>query len=329
MGQHSAPHRVSKASPDRPGEPDRPFESWAEDFINANPPPSLPMGGGMSSPSKHALVLTRIADSFPVQLLPGMLLVKSTHRNHGLTCIGQDHLLVHGGAQASIMDDGVFMDMDQDSPKETDIPLPDIQFVYGSPKHTPVQPLALDTERSPGSLSPYASPTAAIGIPGYVFPQAGPSLLMTPLLTASSFSVPFSAGLASGIGPPLSRAGSSLGPSNETPYEDLLEEGYPGNSPTAIERRAVLRGVIVNETAQVPNAARDIMKLADVRKLTDEGLEDAFPSWRKKSTNITLYCAWAGCTHYCSRPDRLKTHVFIHIGFKPFPCDRSCGDPHW
>jgi hypothetical protein len=108
-----------------------------------------------------------------------------------------------------------------------------------------------------------------------------------------------------------------------------LNQGYPGNSPTALERREVLRRTIANEIAQQATNPRDIKKLADVRKATDVIPEDGLPSSGKKTAGFVLYCVWFECNHNCSRPDRFKTHLFTHLNFKPFPCDRSCGDPHW
>ena len=123
--------------------------------------------------------------------------------------------------------------------------------------------------------------------------------------------------------------GRSQAPSVDIPYGELLNQGYPGNSPTAFERRVVLRRIIANEIAQLPSAAHDVKKLANIREVTDVIPEDLlFSSWKKGATFV-LQCAWVECNHCSSRPGSLKTHVYTHINFKPFPCDQSCGDPNW
>ena len=115
----------------------------------------------------------------------------------------------------------------------------------------------------------------------------------------------------------------------QSAYDELLELGYPGNSVTAHARRAVLRRIIANERAQLPTVARDIKRLAVIKRVRDVIPEDYLPASRKKTTTFILRCTWAYCNYSCTRPDRLKTHVFTHIDFRPFPCDKSCGDPHW
>ena len=215
-------------------------------------------------------------------------------------------------------------------------PSPDVQYFNGPQQSAPVQHLTIDTKdlvmASPGLFSPpMPGPgTNAIPIPSYISP-GDPSLLMTPLLTPSSYSSPMSPGFSfEGPSPrsPFGLRGSSQAPSVDTSYDERLNQGYPGNSPTAVERRDILRRTIANEIAQLPSTARDIKKLANIRRATDIIPEDLSSSG-KKTTTFVLQCAWVDCNHCCSRPDRLKTHVYTHIHFKPFPCDQSCGEPHW
>ena len=207
-------------------------------------------------------------------------------------------------------------------------PPSDVQNSHESPQ---IGPVAVDPKEllmnSPESFPPHIPVTTVIPIPSPMSPRDS-SLLVTPSLSPS-FSLPFSLSSASEGESPLSLLDfrrSSLGPCVETDIEDLLEQGYPGNSPLALERREVLRRAMFNETAQLPTGAREIKRLANVRKTTEVTPDDVSGM---KSASSVLHCTWAECTHSCNRPDRLKTHVFTHIGFKPFPCDRSCGDPHW
>ena len=214
-------------------------------------------------------------------------------------------------------------------------PSPDAQHFHGPQQSAPVQHLTIDTKdlvmASPGPFSPPmpGSGTNAIPIPSYISP-GDPSLSMAPLLTPLSYSFSMPAGLSSeGAAPrsPFGLRGSPQAPSVDTSYDERLNQGYPGNSPTAVERRDILRRTIANEIAQLPSSARDIKKLANIRRVTD--IPEDLPSSWKKTTAFVLECAWVDCNHCCSRPDRLKTHVDTHIQFKPFPCDQSCGEPNW
>ena len=129
---------------------------------------------------------------------------------------------------------------------------------------------------------------------------------------------------------PFGLQGSSQAPLIDTSsYDEILNQGYPGDSVLARERRDILRRTIIHEVAQLPISARELKRLADIRKVTDDIPEDVIPSSGKKTASTVLQCAWVGCDHVCNRPDRLKTHVYTHIAFKPFPCDGRCGDPHW
>ena len=91
----------------------------------------------------------------------------------------------------------------------------------------------------------------------------------------------------------------------------------------ALERWAVLRRAIFNETNQLPTCTREIKKPTDIQRLTVGISEDALPSSRKKPATFTLQCAWAESNRYCSRPDRLRTHVLTHVGFKPSPATET------
>ena len=210
---------------------------------------------------------------------------------------------------------------------------PNVQLFEGSPQNAPGQRPTIDTALLSTPVEPFSpfSPTAAVEIPGN-FSQGDPSSLPTPSLASTSFPFSFSPSFVSeGASPhsPLDRRRSSVGSPIDDAREGLLEQGYPGNSPIALQRREILRRTIFNETSQLPTVARDIKKLADVQRYTDDAPDDALPSSGKKPGSCVLQCAWAGCNHLSSRPDRLKTHIFTHIGFKPFPCDRTCGDPNW
>ena len=150
-----------------------------------------------------------------------------------------------------------------------------------------------------------------------------------------SFSVFLVASLASEGASPLSLLGlrgSPLSPCGKASLERPLKQGCPDDSPIALERCTVLRDAIFNEffneTDQLPTRTREIKKLADTQRFTYDIPKGALPSSGKKPATLTLPCAWAECNYCCSRPDRLKTHFFDHTGFKPFPCDRRCGDPH-
>jgi len=79
----------------------------------------------------------------------------------------------------------------------------------------------------------------------------------------------------------------------------------------ALERCAVLRRAIFIETNQLPTCAREIKKLTDIQRFTDDIPEDALPSSGKKPATLTLQCAWAECDGCCSRPDRLKTQGVV------------------
>lgn len=218
-------------------------------------------------------------------------------------------------------------------------PPPDVRPFDESPQNAPVQQLAIDTAllTSPLEAFPPPTPTIAVDIPSNVSQGGPPSLgtpssLGTPISALSPFPFSFPGSLSSeGAFPqsPLDLRRGSLRPSDEATHEGLMEQGYPGDSPIARERREILRRLVVNETRQLPTHPRDIKKLACIHKSTDDVPDDAQPSSGKKSGSSMLHCLWAGCPHSSPRPDRLKTHVFTHIGFKPFLCDRSCGEPHW
>jgi len=229
----------------------------------------------------------------------------------------EGYLLGLEGAQASMMDEDT-SGFGQDWPTQ-----PYVQY-FGGSIDTGLLMDPLD------SFSPFIPTTDASPIPS----QGDPSLLLTPSLTPSSFPFSFAASLASEGASPLSPLGLQdrpLSPFGEVSIECLLKQGYPGDSPIALERCRVLRNAMFNETNQLPTCAREIKKLADIQRLTDDVSEDTLPlsTFGKKPATLILQCAWAECKHSRTRPDRLKTHVFTHIGFKPFPCDRTCGDLHW
>ena len=200
----------------------------------------------------------------------------------------------------TIWDDEDLFPLTQDWLTDVVNPPPDLQSFGGSPRDAPARQ---HTELLMSPLETPFPPTAAVLVPNY----------------------------ASGASPlsPFRPEPSSLGPSAETAYKDLLEQGYPDDSPIARERRLILHRIILYEMAQLPTSARDIKKLADIHRPTDGVPDDTLPLSREYSRAPILQCAWAGCCHSCVRPDRLKTHLFTHIWFKPFPCDKSCGDPYW
>lgn len=35
------------------------------------------------------------------------------------------------------------------------------------------------------------------------------------------------------------------------------------------------------------------------------------------------------CTYAINRPDRAITHVRAHLGLKPYPCEKECGNQNW
>ena len=143
-----------------------------------------------------------------------------------------------------------------------------------------------------------------------------------------SFSCSLAASLASeGVSPrsPLGLRGSPLSPCGKASLERPLKQGYHGDSPIALEQCTVLRRAI-SKTTHCPLAPA-IKKLAEIQRLTYDIPEDALLSSGKKTATLTLPCAWAESNYCCSRSDRLKTHVFAHIGFKPVSCDRRRGAP--
>ena len=239
---------------------------------------------------------------------------------------------IWGTHHALMMDEDLFL-LGQDW--FTDNPPPDGQSFDSSPRNAPARQHTIDTAMLVSPLESLSSflPKAAVLVSARQH-TINTALLLSPLESLSP-SLPKAAVLVSnsaqGASPysPFGPGPRSLGPSVDTAYKDQLMQGYPGDSPIARERRAILSRTILNEMAQVPTSAHNIKKLADIHRPTDEVPDDALPSSGKKSGTLALRCAWAACDHYCARPDRLKTHVFTHIGFKPFPCDRSCGDPHW
>ena len=117
------------------------------------------------------------------------------------------------------------------------------------------------------------------------------------------------------------------GAREEAFFERLLKQGYPGDSHIALERCAVLRRAIFNETNQLSTCAREIKKPTDIQRLAHDILVDALPSSGKKPATLALQCAWAECNDCCSRADRVETHVFTHIGFKPFPATETVAMP--
>ena len=208
------------------------------------------------------------------------------------------------------------------------------QHFHEPQQSAPVQPLTIDTKdlvmASPRPFSPPMPDTNAIPTPSYI-PPGDSSLSKAALSTPLPFLFSTSAGLSFEGAFPRSPFGLRDGPKApfvDNSYEELLNQGYPGNSPTAVERRDILRRTIANEIAELPSSARDIKKLANIRTPTDIIPED-LSSPGKKTSTFVLQCAWVNCNHCCSRPDRLKTHVYTHIQFKPFPCDQSCGEPNW
>ena len=96
----------------------------------------------------------------------------------------------------------------------------------------------------------------------------------------------------------------------------------------ALKWCAVLRRAIFNQTNQLPTCAREIKKPTDIQRLTDDIPEDALPSSGKKPAILTLPFSMPGPNATIVTVN-LTAHVFTHTGFKPFPCDRSCGDLHW
>jgi hypothetical protein len=161
------------------------------------------------------------------------------------------------------------------------------------------------------ALESYLSTTATVPNPTNVSP-GDPSSLVTPSVLSSLSS---SAGHASELASPLyPLVDSPLGALGDIP-DHVFETGYPDGIPHAVERRDILRRLIFREATGQQICTRDVKKLAN-----------DFPA---DPNGKRLHCAWTGCTHACSRPDRFKTHVFTHIKFKPFPCDRTCGEPHW
>ena len=168
--------------------------------------------------------------------------------------------------------------------------------ITGSPfqlsQHSTIDSKELTGPSLPVIPSPVAfSPFTSSPIPSEISQES--LSLSTPSLTTSPF--------------------SSLVPCGN-PYEGLLKQGYPGDSPIALERRDILLRMIANSSYI---SAREVERLAD---LVPAG---APPSRR------SLQCAWTGCTSRLNRAERLKAHVLTHIGFRPFICDRSCGDPEW
>jgi len=76
--------------------------------------------------------------------------------------------------------------------------------------------------------------------------------LLTPSLASSSFPFSIFAGLSpEGASPlsPFNLRGSPQVPCVNTFYDELIKQGYPGNSLIALERREVLRRTIANEIA--------------------------------------------------------------------------------
>ena len=274
---------------------------------------------GMSPPPDQTL---------PMSCVPRTS-VSCHNYDHVLTCTCPGYPLVE--APVSMMDEDLFSLEEE----WRDGPTLDVQYFDAPQQSAPVQHLTIDTKdlmmASPETFSPPMPVTTSIPIPGYLSP-GDLSSMMTPSLTSSSFPFSPSAGLSpEGASPysPFDLRGSPQAPCGNTAYDELLNQGYPGSSPIARERREVLRRTISNEIAQQPTNARDIKKLADVRRVTDIIPEDGLPSSAKKTAAFVLQCAWVNCNHYCNRPDRFKTHLFTHIQLKPFPCDKSCGDPHW
>ena len=245
---------------------------------------------------------------------------------------GPAHLLNYGTVEAFVTDQIFPLDTEEWWPEAFN-QLSNVQSFDESPQNAPGQRPTIDTALlSPlvEEFSPF-SPSAAVEIPSNVS-QGDPSSLTTPSLASTSFPFSFSPGFVSeGASPhsPLDRRRSSVGSPVDIAREGLLEQGYPGDTPIAVQRREILRRTIFNETAQLPTVARDIKRLANVQKYTGDAPDDGLASSGKKPGSFVLHCAWAGCDHLSSRPDRLKTHIFTHIGFKPFPCDRTCGDSNW
>jgi len=117
--------------------------------------------------------------------------------------------------------------------------------------------------------------------------------------------------------------GDPLSACGEASFEPLLKQGYSGDSPVALERCAVRTPP--RETNQLPDLRpRD----QEARRHPDDILEDALPSSGKKPATLTLpFCVPAPNSTIVAV--NLTAHVFTHTGFKPFPCDKSCGDLHW
>ena len=65
----------------------------------------------------------------------------------------------------------------------------------------------------------------------------------------------------------------------------MLNQGYPGGLLLARERRNILRRMITHEIAQQRISARDIKRLADIRKVTDDIPEDDPPSSGRKTAS--------------------------------------------
>jgi len=213
--------------------------------------------------------------------------------------------------------------------------LPDVQYFDASQRSAPVQYLTINTkDLMMASPEPFSTPMpvmTSIPIPSHLSP-GDPSLMIPPSSRSSSFPFSISAGLSpegASSHSPLDLRGSPQVPRVNTSYDELLNQGYPGSSLIALERREVLRRTIANEIAQQTTCARDLKKLAAIRRVTDTVPEDGLLSSRQQTPALVLWCTWVDCDHYYSRPDHFKTHLFTHIGFKPFSCDRSCGDPHW
>jgi len=91
----------------------------------------------------------------------------------------------------------------------------------------------------------------------------------------------------------------------------------------------LLLSSVLNEIYQVPTCARDTKMLGDIRGVTDVIPEDDRPLYGKNKYILVLNCAWVEFNQMCSRLERLKTHAFTYIGFKPSPETKFCGDSTW